>query len=277
MDRRAPCRRGRRRQGPPGEGRQPGDGARRRRARRVGAGARTRRRPRSTPATRRLLDRLLDGAAAGGLLVGVGQPQPVRRRLGARRAPAPRPRPTSSGSRCSRGWRRRRRARRRDDAGARAAVHTGRRRRGLRRQHRLPVAPARRERRAGELPARAVHDHARLTCLGRRARAASRLPRSTGGRSVATPRRTQDRRTEERLFDPEAPFANEPDTDFTQPGQPRLGRRAPAARPAGRAPAARHDHRRDRRRSSIAPAPAPSGGGRPRRRSGAGRSPASPR
>ncbi len=30
------------------------------------------------------------------------------------------------------------------------------------------------------------------------------------------PRRTQDRRTEQRRFDPDAPFANEPDTDFTQ-------------------------------------------------------------
>ncbi len=31
------------------------------------------------------------------------------------------------------------------------------------------------------------------------------------------PRRLQDRRTERRAFDPEAPFANEPDTDFTLP------------------------------------------------------------
>jgi RHH-type proline utilization regulon transcriptional repressor/proline dehydrogenase/delta 1-pyrroline-5-carboxylate dehydrogenase len=31
-----------------------------------------------------------------------------------------------------------------------------------------------------------------------------------------TPRRTQDRRTERRCFDPDAPFANEPDTDFTR-------------------------------------------------------------
>src|SRR5262249_2591374 len=33
-----------------------------------------------------------------------------------------------------------------------------------------------------------------------------------------TPRRTQDRRTEQIRVDPEAPFANEPDTDFTQAG-----------------------------------------------------------
>jgi RHH-type proline utilization regulon transcriptional repressor/proline dehydrogenase/delta 1-pyrroline-5-carboxylate dehydrogenase len=33
-----------------------------------------------------------------------------------------------------------------------------------------------------------------------------------------SPRRTQDRRTEQRTFDPEAPFANEPDTDFTTAG-----------------------------------------------------------
>jgi RHH-type proline utilization regulon transcriptional repressor/proline dehydrogenase/delta 1-pyrroline-5-carboxylate dehydrogenase len=33
-----------------------------------------------------------------------------------------------------------------------------------------------------------------------------------------TPRRTQDRRSEHRRFDPDAPFANEPDTDFTLSG-----------------------------------------------------------
>ncbi len=32
------------------------------------------------------------------------------------------------------------------------------------------------------------------------------------------PRRNQDRRREQRRFDPDAPFANEPDTDFTMPG-----------------------------------------------------------
>ncbi len=32
------------------------------------------------------------------------------------------------------------------------------------------------------------------------------------------PRRDQDRRREQRRFDPDAPFANEPDTDFTMPG-----------------------------------------------------------
>jgi RHH-type proline utilization regulon transcriptional repressor/proline dehydrogenase/delta 1-pyrroline-5-carboxylate dehydrogenase len=37
-------------------------------------------------------------------------------------------------------------------------------------------------------------------------------------RSVTTmPRRTQNRRTERRTFEPDAPFANEPDTDFTLP------------------------------------------------------------
>ena len=35
-------------------------------------------------------------------------------------------------------------------------------------------------------------------------------------RVAITSRRTQDRSTERRRFDPEAPFANEPDTDFTQ-------------------------------------------------------------
>ncbi len=38
-------------------------------------------------------------------------------------------------------------------------------------------------------------------------------------RTVPTmPRRDQDRRVEVRRFDPDAPFANEPDTDFTRPG-----------------------------------------------------------
>ncbi len=41
-------------------------------------------------------------------------------------------------------------------------------------------------------------------------------------RTVSTmPRRLQDRRTERRAFDPEAPFANEPDTDFTLPANRR--------------------------------------------------------
>jgi RHH-type transcriptional regulator, proline utilization regulon repressor / proline dehydrogenase / delta 1-pyrroline-5-carboxylate dehydrogenase len=40
-----------------------------------------------------------------------------------------------------------------------------------------------------------------------------------GRRSVSTrPRRDQDRRTEVRRFDPDGPFVNEPDTDFTQAG-----------------------------------------------------------
>ncbi len=42
-----------------------------------------------------------------------------------------------------------------------------------------------------------------------------------------TVRRAQDRALEERRFDPDAPFANEPDTDFTRAANRALDRRPP--------------------------------------------------
>ncbi len=114
---------------------------------------------------KRLLDRLLgrrDGPRSGGRR---RQPQPLRRGVGAGRDP---PAPTHR--------RRRDRDARGDgpaagasDAGGSrtsAAVHPGGHRRRLRGQHRLPRPPPRRERRARELPARAVHDPARIAGMG---------------------------------------------------------------------------------------------------------------
>ena len=87
---------------------------------------------------------------------------------------------------------------------------------------------------------------------------------------------TRTATTEQRTFDPDAPFANEPDTDFTQARQPRLDRRATSTRSARR-----RAHRSSRRPpastpSSSGPAPAPPAGGRRRPPSGAPRCPGSP-
>ncbi len=56
------------------------------------------------------------------------------------------------------------------------------------------------------------------------------------GSVARSPRRSQDRLTERRTFDPDAPFANEPDTDFTQEANRRwitaqLREHRPAPRP----------------------------------------------
>ena len=145
------------------------------------------------------------------------QPQPFRHRVGPHRTRSARARQSGrdrdargNGARASpRGSRRRRRV---------VALCAGRDRRRLRRRDRVPVAPARRERVGGELPARALLDHARFTRVAGASNAGSK-PRSSQRHTVSTaPRRTQDRRTEQRTFDPEAPFANEPDTDFTTAG-----------------------------------------------------------
>ena len=113
-------------QGAPRQGRQPGHGAGRRRAARLAAGAVRRPRPRSTPTTSAMLDRAFDAPRTGGLLDRRGQPQPVRRGLGARRSPSAAASSTGSRSRCSRAWPRRSRR-----AGPRrrrrpAALHAGR-------------------------------------------------------------------------------------------------------------------------------------------------------
>ena len=117
-----------------------------------------------------LLGRLLDAAEHGGLVVGVGSHNlfDVAWALGERdrRGPPRRGR--------HRDARRHGAAAVAGDAGRRrraAALHTRRHRRGLRGEHRLPVASTRRERGTGELPPFAVHDHARLAGLARRTRA----------------------------------------------------------------------------------------------------------
>ena len=126
----------------------------------------------------------------------------------------------------------------------RPALRAGRRRRGLRRRIAYLVAPARRERRPGELPPLAVHDRRRARRSGTRAARASRPPSPTAttvGTDAAP--RTRTARTERRPFDPDAPFANEPDTDFT-PAANRAWIAAPPRRddrPADRCRALRHD------------------------------------
>ena len=215
LGRGAPPHRRCRRQGAPRQGRQPGDGARRRRARRLAIGAvrhQGRRRRQLQGAARPAARRRRGGWPARRRR----QPQPVRRGLGAGRAGTSRARARGRRDRDARGHGA---AAGPGDAGRgrrRAAVHAGRHRRGLRGQHRLPLAAPRRERRAGELPPLAVHDHARLAGVGGRAAPLRARRRRRGRRSAGSPRRCQDRRREDRRFDPDAPFANEPDTDFTQ-------------------------------------------------------------
>ncbi len=110
----------------------------------------------------------------------------------------------------------------------------------LRGQHRLPVAPARRERRAGELPAGAVLAHARVAGVGRGARAV----RDRGGArhdGLDVPRRTQDRRSNGARSIPtrRSPTSPTPTSPWppTAPGS--HGHLAVDASPA--APAAGHD------------------------------------
>ena len=110
-------------------------------------------------------------------------------------------------------------------------------------------------------PGSPVWDAERAPVRGRR-----RRPR---GRSSRTPRRTQDRRSEQRRFDPDAPFANEPDTDFTQAANRAWIAEHLRDGPAGRAPAARHDDGRHRRRRRAGPRAALRGGGRRPRPNGA--------
>ena len=91
--------------------------------------------------------------------------------------------PTSSASRCWKAWRRRRHAPCSLDADGVLLYTPVVSEDGLRLEHRLPVAPPRRERRTGELPAIAVHDRGRLTAVGARARAFRAGRRAGSGRS----------------------------------------------------------------------------------------------
>ena len=82
---------------------------------------------------------------------------------------------------------------------------------------------------------------------------------------------------EVRRFDPEEPFANEPDTDFTQAANREWIAPAPGEGAPGRAAAARDDDGRHRRARRAGARRRRRGGERDARASGAGRSPASPR
>ena len=193
-----------------------------------------------------LLDRLLDAAADGGLVVGVGSHNlfDVAWALGER------DRRGLDGHGRHRDARGHGTAAVASDAGGRrraAALHAGRHRRGLRGEHRLPLAAARRERGAGELPPLAVHDHPGLTDVARRAPALRGRRRRPRRRCRANAGATQDRRDERRCFDPDAPFANEPDTDFTQAANRAWISRAPRRRPPRRAAPADHVDRGHRR------------------------------
>ena len=151
-------------------------------------------------------------------------------------------------------------------AGRAAAVLPGRRRRRLRR-------PRSRTSRAGSTRTPRPRTSCARCSRSRPARrrgtpsAPVRGARSRRARR-SRPRRaaTQDRRTERRTFDPDAPFANEPDTDFTLRRQPRVDR-APS-RATRRCPRAAAAHRRTptaSTRSSRARAPPRRAAG-PRRR-----------
>ena len=116
-------------------------------------------------------------------------------------------------------------------------------------------AAARRERRARELPARAVHDHGRLAGVGRRAgpvrgrrwRRRTRCRRRRAGRRTA--------RTEQRPVRPRRPVRQRARHRLHRGRQPGLGRRAPR-RPTARRTAADAGHD-DGRRSTTLVAPRP--------------------
>ncbi len=261
-------------EGPPRQGRQPGDGARRRRARRLGPGAvrdegRRRRQLQgpARPAPRRRRRRRAHRRRR--------QPQPVRRGLGARRARPP--------------WARRH-GRHRDarghgtaavasDAGGRrraAALHTGGHRRGLRGEHRLPLATPRRERGTGELPPLAVHHHPGLADVARRAPALrGRRRRRADGVAPATAHAGPARRAT--LLRPRRAVRQRARHRLHTGRQPGVDQRAPRRRPPRRAAPADHVDRGHRRRSSGAHATARLSGRRRRRPSGAEHSPGWPR
>ncbi len=99
-------------------------------------------------------------------------------------------------------------------AGQLADVRTGRRRRRLRRQHRLPVAAPRREHPARQLPAFAVHAHTRLTRVRSR-RPTDSAPRSHARHDVCPrpPATLCDRLRRRRRDSPTNPTATSPIPD----------------------------------------------------------------
>ena len=227
-------------QGAPRQGRQPGDGAGRRRAARLGPRRRTPPRPRSTPATSACSTRCLDAvgrgrcASASPATTCSTWPGRLRDELaGGRRA--------AVGIEMLEGMAPAQARAVRADAGGVLLYTPGGHRRGLRGQHRLPRA-ALDENTGPENFLRAlftitpgspafVGPSAAASRQAVADRASSRAVRRAAGRRTAG----RDRR-----FDPDAPFANEPDTDFTAgrpTGRDRRARRR-ADRPAR--PARRH-------------------------------------
>ena len=185
-------RRGRRRadQGAHRQGRQPGDGAGRRRAARLGAGAVRRPRPRPTPATSGCSTRRCDRRGRARVRVGVASHNlfdvawalVLRDRAAARPARPARDR-DARGDGPGAGPRRAGRRRRA------AAVLPDRARRRARRQPRLPRPALRREHRAGELPAGDVPHAPALGGSGASRRRASGRRSPSGARCPTAPRR----------------------------------------------------------------------------------------
>ena len=184
------------REGPAREGGQPGDGVGRRRAARLGDRPRTTARPTSTPTTRRCSTCCSTPRSTRRSRIGVGQPQPVRRRLGARparRAASPPADPIASRSRCSRAWRRRSRPPCATPPATCCCTRPIVSSRRLPGGDRLPRATARREHLARQLPLAPVRPRRPTgACSTRRPTASPR--RSAPGDSVpAERRRTQVR------------------------------------------------------------------------------------
>ena len=126
-----------------------------------------------------------------------------------------------------------------------APLRAGRARGGLPQRHRLSRAPARREHRARELPAPPLRPRAGLAGLAGASGIASSTPSRSRPRVSDAPRRVQDRRAEAPAATPlDAPFENEPDTDWTLAANRALDR--------GRSWAAGASARRRRSRSRSA-------------------------
>ena len=213
-------------------------------------------RPRSTPATSGCSTRLLDGGGRRRPAGRGGQPQPVRRGLGAGPAPPQPARRRGSASRCWRAWPRRRPGR----PGARPAACSCTRRWSPT----TTSPPASPTCRAGSTRTPAPRTscapcspRARLAARGRPSGPASGLPCTPGRTSSTTPRRSQDRDPSGPTVDPDAPSPTSPTPTSrgppTGPGSPEhLATDRPAERRRGG-----HDRRRGRgRRPRPARAPA---------------------
>ena len=171
------------------------------------------------------------------------QPQPLRRRLRPRAARGRAASSRGSSSRCSRAWPTTRRGRSQARAGGLLLYAPVVRAEDFDERHRLPRAPARREHRAGELPAPRVRPRAGLARLGARARP---LPgrRSTCVDACPTRlARTQDR----------APRIARPDAGRRRGGavRQRAGHRLVAAPPIATGSTASSQRWRERRPEPV--------------------------